>query len=257
MKLTVLAENTACREDLLAEHGLSLYMETGAYRILFDMGQTDAFARNAQTLGIDLSQVDFAVLSHGHYDHGGGLETFLRINSKAPVYVHQRAFDEHYNGTRKYIGLDPSLKENDRIVFTEGCRQLAPGITLQDCGSENWCFDACGLMEKHAEVFLPDSFAHEQYLEVTEGEKRFLFSGCSHRGIRNIARHFSTDVLVGGFHLNKVENRELLHEIGKDLRSINSLYYTGHCTGNAQFDCLREVVGHRLQKLSTGTVIEE
>ena len=64
MKIVTLAENTACREDLTAEHGLSLYIETGAYKILFDMGQTDAFAKNAQVLGIDLSAVDFAVLSH-------------------------------------------------------------------------------------------------------------------------------------------------------------------------------------------------
>ena len=73
MKLCTLLENTACRNDLTAEHGLSLYMETGNHKILFDMGQSDAFAANAHKLHIDLTQVDTAILSHGHYDHSGGL----------------------------------------------------------------------------------------------------------------------------------------------------------------------------------------
>ena len=76
MKVTVLAENSACREDLTPQHGLSLYIETNGKKILFDMGQDDTFAQNAKTLGIDLSQADLAIISHGHYDHVGGLDTF-------------------------------------------------------------------------------------------------------------------------------------------------------------------------------------
>lgn len=71
MTITSLLENTAARAGIAAEHGLSLYIETATRRILFDMGQADLFARNAETLGIDLSRVDLAILSHGHYDHGG------------------------------------------------------------------------------------------------------------------------------------------------------------------------------------------
>ena len=77
MKLWVLMENTACREDLAKEHGLSLYLQTGERHILFDAGQSGAFADNARAMGVDLEQVDTAVLSHGHYDHGGGLNRFL------------------------------------------------------------------------------------------------------------------------------------------------------------------------------------
>ena len=80
MKVQVLLENTSLSEALKAEHGLSLYIETGKHKILFDMGQTDAFADNAEKMGIDLSQVDFAILSHGHYDHGGGLKYFMEIH---------------------------------------------------------------------------------------------------------------------------------------------------------------------------------
>ena len=87
MKITCLLENTASRSDVTPEHGLSLWIETKRHRILFDTGQTDLFAKNADVLQIDLSKADFAVLSHGHYDHGGGLFTFLSKNKTAPVFT--------------------------------------------------------------------------------------------------------------------------------------------------------------------------
>ena len=105
MKIISLLENTTRREDMLTEHGLSLYIETDTHKILFDMGQTDAFYENAKTLGVDISAVDFAVVSHGHYDHGGGLAKFLEVNSHAPVYIMRDAFLPHYNAKGKYIGL--------------------------------------------------------------------------------------------------------------------------------------------------------
>ena len=73
MKITVLCENTSCREGIDFEHGLSLFIETKEKNILFDMGASELFARNAQKLGVDISSADIAVISHGHYDHGGGL----------------------------------------------------------------------------------------------------------------------------------------------------------------------------------------
>ena len=101
MNLTVLLENTACRDELVAEHGLSLYIEAGGKRILFDTGASPAFADNAEKLGIDLSQVDLCILSHGHYDHGGGIRRFLEINDHAPVYVSRHAFGDYYNADEK------------------------------------------------------------------------------------------------------------------------------------------------------------
>ena len=130
MKIWVLTENTACQEDLTAEHGLSLYIETGSRNILFDAGQTAAFADNAVKLGIDLSKVDFAVLSHGHYDHGGGLATFLKLNNHAPVYMSRHAFEPHFNGTEKYIGLDSLLQASGRIVYVDEEKEIAPGLKL-------------------------------------------------------------------------------------------------------------------------------
>ena len=102
MKVTVLVENTTA-DGLQAEHGLSLFVEAQGTRFLFDMGQTDLFARNADALGIDLNTAAFAVLSHGHYDHGGGIRTFFARNDHARVYMSRHAFEPHYNDSEKYI----------------------------------------------------------------------------------------------------------------------------------------------------------
>lgn len=256
MKVTVLAENTACREDISAQHGLSLYIEANGCKILFDMGQDDTFARNAEVLGIDLSEVDFAVLSHGHYDHGGGLAEFLRLNQTAPVYIHEDAFGPYYNGTEKYIGLDLSLQDHPRLIFTKEVTELPYGMRLSDCNTLGWECNSWGLNRKNGDTFTPDDFLHEQYLEIKEGEKRCLISGCSHKGILNIAEYFRPDVLIGGFHLSKQENENELHAIAQSLLSCNTLYYTGHCTGSRQYALMKEIMGERLQSLSTGKIIE-
>ena len=255
MKLVTLLENTGCRADMIPQHGLSLYIETGNRKILFDMGQDDTFARNAEILGIDLAQVDIAVLSHGHYDHGGGLREFLRINQKANVYLHREAFGQHYKGTEKYIGLDPALCENPRLIFTEGKVRLSPELLLTDCNDCGWQNSSYGLTSKEGSTFRPDAFRHEQYLQITEGKRHILISGCSHKGIGNIARHFQPDVLIGGFHLNKVEDTSVLECMAKELPA-ECIYYTGHCTGEKQFAVMKQILGDHLRKLSTGTVIE-
>lgn len=256
MKVTVLAENTACRENVTAQHGLSLYLETEGKNILFDMGQDDTFLRNAESLGIDLSKVDVEVISHGHYDHGGGLETFLRVNAKAPVYIHAHAFGDHFNGTEKYIGLNQKLQEHPRLIFIKGSRCLSENLQLTDCNGLGWHSHPWGLYRREGDAFTPDPFEHEQYLEVTEGEKRILISGCSHKGILNIADHFKPDVLIGGFHLNKLEDVEDLKRIAGKLLFGDTLYYTGHCTGDRQYSLMKEIMGSRLQRLSTGCVFE-
>lgn len=256
MKITVLAENTACREDVIAQHGLSLYLETNGYRILFDMGQDTAFAWNAEVLGIDLAKVDFAIISHGHYDHGGGLAEFLRINQNAPVYIHENAFESYYNGTEKYIGLDVSFQDHPRLIFTKQIAQLPCGMQLTDCNHLGWIHNSWGLYCKIGDGFVPDGFLHEQYLQITEGERRYLISGCSHKGIGNIASHFRPDVLIGGFHLSKQEDQQVLSRIGKTLLSGQTVYYTGHCTGGQQSMYLKQIMGERLQILSTGMTIE-
>ncbi len=252
MKLTTLLENTTCRDDLACEHGLSLYLETGIHNILFDMGQSSAFAQNAEKMGIDLGRVDFAVLSHGHYDHGGGLRRFLEINHHAPVYVNQYVFQPHYHGADRYIGLDRNLSENPRLILVRETMTVAPGLTLYPRCPLPYPMDADGLHVLENGILKPEDFRHEQYLLIEEEGRRILLSGCSHRGIRNIAEAFRPDILIGGFHLMNTAEEALLRSTAKALLAFPTRYYTGHCTGAAQFSVLKEEMGSKLTALSTG-----
>lgn len=260
MKITALLENTTEREDMQVEHGLSLYIETSTHKILFDMGQSNLFAKNADTLGIDLSEVDIAVLSHGHYDHGGGLQTFLELNHKATVYINRYAFEPHFNASDNYIGLDTELKstlvEQNRMHITDETGILAPGLTLFSCNERprSCALGNFGLTVLSGNSHVPDDFRHEQYLLIEEDNKRVLVSGCSHKGIQNIMEWFAPDVLVGGFHFMKLEPGAALDAAANDLNKYSTRYFTGHCTGEAQFAYLKERMD-RLEYLSCGKTI--
>lgn len=253
MKLVTLLENSACRHGLACEHGLSLYIEVNGRKLLFDAGQGGAFAENAQRLGVDLKAVDTAILSHGHYDHGGGLGQFLRINENAKIYVNQYAFEPHYNANQKDIGMDPALRDSPRLVFTSGGEDLGNGLTLRTLPLPP--ADTAGLTVLENGILKPEDFRHEQYLLVEEQGKRILFSGCSHKGILRIMDYFRPDVLVGGFHFMKIEDEELLQSAAETLAAYPTAYYTGHCTGQRQFAFLKAILGDQLEYLSAGAVL--
>lgn len=257
MRIISLVENTSVNDAIKAEHGLSLYIESKNYKILFDMGQTDLFLKNAKKLGVDLSQVDIAILSHGHYDHGGGLEEFLKINKKAYVYVSQYAFDTYYNGKEKYIGLNPSLKDNKRLIFTNGKVEVDEGITLYHCNDRVKRYDlgSFGLNVKRNQEYFPDDFRHEQYMLIEENGKQILFSGCSHKGILNIAEWFQPDVLIGGFHFSKLPLDDTLKDYAQYLEGFKTEYYTCHCTGVEQFSFMKQFMS-RLFYLSAGQILQ-
>lgn len=256
MKIISLAENTSCAENIGSEHGLSLYIEANNTKLLFDMGQSGLFAENAEKLGVNLSEVDIAVLSHGHYDHGGGLSRFLEINSKAPVYLSRYAFEPHYNGTEKYIGLDIALMRNERLIFIDDSKKISNGMTLYSCNSleRRYMLDSSGLTVKQENSFLPDDFRHEQYLLIEENNKKILISGCSHKGIMDITRWFIPDVLVGGFHFSKLPLDETLAEYARILENSGTTFHTCHCTGVEQFEFMKKYM-KRLSYLSGGQEI--
>jgi 7,8-dihydropterin-6-yl-methyl-4-(beta-D-ribofuranosyl)aminobenzene 5'-phosphate synthase len=272
MIIKVLAENTSVSENLGCEHGLSLYIETDKHRLLFDTGASGLFAENAQKLGVDLSSVDLAVLSHGHYDHGGGLKTFLSMNKIAKVYINQHAFEKQYanrpGGTKEYIGLDETLLPDARIVFCgELCEideelELFSGIKgnrLSPSGNKD-------LLRKIGDDFVLDDFTHEQNLIIRKGGKTLLISGCAHNGIVNIIEHFKAetgrlpDYVIGGFHLYNPNNKEnekpeTVDEIGNFLLDTKAQYYTCHCTGIESYNRLKTLMGENIKYLSTGNQI--
>lgn len=263
MKIYTLMENTPYNDDFLYEHGLSLYIETENHRILFDSGQTDGFAENAEKLGIDLENADMMILSHGHYDHGGGLRRFLKINKTAPVYLSRYAFEPHFSGKSKYIGLDTSLAKCDRLVYIDEGLKIDSGLEILSCNHMNRTFgtDSFGLYTATDGEYVPDDFRHELYLTISESGRDVLFSGCSHKGVLNISHWFKPDVLIGGFHFKKLDvddgrGRETLDMSADELLNFNTVYYTCHCTGTEQYRYLKGRMGDKLSYLSSGQVIE-
>ncbi len=263
MKITALVENTlpeGASPALGKEHGLSLYIEALGRRILFDMGQTELFARNAAALGLDLAAVDLAVLSHGHYDHGGGLSRFLQLNGTAPVYLSAHAFEPHYHGAppaARYIGLDTALAASPRLRFVGEEAAIAPGLTLYACNGRPRPHDPgpFGLTVREGAAFLPEDFRHEHYLLIEEAGRRVLISGCSHKGVVDIADWFCPDVLVGGFHFNSLPLDETLAARARQLAAMPTQFYTCHCTGRSQYQFMARYMP-RLRYLATGQTVE-
>jgi len=274
MKLITLLENGARRTDLTAARGLSVYVETASHKVLFDMGPDASFLDNARTLGVDLSAADTAVLSHGHSDHGGGLEAFCRINSKAKIYLRPEALQPYYavlpGQEPRFIGLEtPPDFVQKRLNFTGPSLRLDGELLLFSDVEDDKALRAVApkLQRRTAEGFRPDSFAHEQHLLVEEGGKAALLAGCGHLGIVNTLRaakrHLGRmpDVVFGGFHLFELdpeapEAEGLIAATAEALSEGNTVYYTGHCTGDWAYARLKETLGERLRPMDCGAAAE-
>ncbi len=276
MKITVLLENTVCRDDMKCAHGLSMHIATDRHSILFDMGPNAMFLENAEKLGVDIAAVDLAFLSHAHDDHCGGLELFCKRNETAPVYLQENAWGEYYVVTPKkcaYIGLDGASlrKYRRRFRLAAGRVDIDEGVTLFSggMGRDFWSHANDTLREKVGDDYPMDTFRHEQSLLVMENGKAVLFGGCAHNGVVNILRRaadilgHAPDAVFAGFHLVNpglggiVEPRELIEGIAKELAKYpGTRFYTGHCTGQEPFDILKETLGDRLVAMHTGSVFE-
>lgn len=268
MRIVTLIENTA-PHGLAEEWGLSLYIEYRGKKYLLDSGETGRYIENAKALGIDIAQIDSAILSHAHYDHAGGMETFFAANGKAHYYVRQGTGENcylKYLFASKYIGLAEGIlaRRKDRITFVAGDFKLDEGVYLIPHRTQD--LEAIGkrshLYIKRDGRLLPDDFAHEQSLVFETEKGLILLNSCSHGGVCNIvneARSIFPDkpvyAMIGGFHLFGKKKRELF-KIAQDIKAANiPLLYTGHCTGKKAFDILHAVLGDSVKSLTTGTEI--
>lgn len=160
MRVYTLMENQPAGPGYAAEHGLSLYVQAGGRALLVDMGQGDGFLRNAAALGVDISQVEAAILTHGHYDHGGGLGAFYGANQRAKAYIRREAFAPHYRADGGYIGLDPAYIWPSRICWTEDVTNLWPGAYLCTCNGRPMAYGGAteGMYTQMGRERQPDDF---------------------------------------------------------------------------------------------------
>lgn len=262
----------------MAEHGLSLHIEQDGKQILFDTGASGSFVSNAAKLGIDLDRIDAAVLSHHHYDHGGGLRAFFAVNKHAPVYLrHPPEGDPYFRALvfiKRPIGLPGSLLDEypERFRYLDDLSEVLPGVFIftdiprqydQPRGNRH-------IYLKQGEDFILDSFAHELVLALRLDDGLVIFTACSHSGVLNMVQAVRDQFpeehikgVIGGFHLVGIP---LLNTLSDSKTAINDLaqalqklpvdqYWTGHCTGDRAFDLLHGVLGNRLAALNTGSEI--
>jgi len=272
IKIIVLLENTTASSKLKCRHGLSLYVETGRHKLLFDMGPDDLFLQNAEALGADIAAVDTAVLSHGHVDHGGGLKYFLEKNKKAKIYVRPQAAEKHYVkvfGIPFYAGIDRALLSGERFVPTDDIHVIDDELMLFSAvGGQFPRPESDGrLCVKRNGRMLPDDFGHEQNLIITSGDSRILLCGCAHAGIVNIVRRAGEIIggdptaVIGGFHLyepvmRRCESDGYIDRVAAALAGSGPLYYTCHCTGEKAYGKMKAHMGLRLTYLRTGAEIK-
>lgn len=274
MKIVTLVDNRTQSEDLKTEHGLSLYIETDSnQKILYDTGQSDLFMHNAQKLGVDLNEIDTVVISHGHYDHIGGLIAFLKVNKTAKVYMNATLFDYEYfsvkKGVKKLNGFSPELmKYSDRFVLLDKNTHF-DNLWLITHIDKTYDMPKGNtiLYRQRNDVEELDQFEHELILALDTAQGLCVFTGCAHNGVLNIVATVQSVIplkqihcLYGGFHLIdgkeyvEVETTDELTSIARELTRLlpTAHFYTGHCTGEKAIKVLSKNIKGKLESFYVG-----
>ena len=277
MKLTTLLENTTVDENLATHHGLSQYLEANGRKILLDAGRSKATVDNANYLGIDLTQVDTCILSHGHYDHGNGFPAVLSLNQTAPLYLKPQAKGRQMSGfgaEAHYIGLTPKLLERfpHRLRYVEEDTDLGDGIFLlaHTIPNPDYFHPQPSLQVEEDGVCTPDPFFHELIVAIHEGDGIHVLTGCSHSGIvamveTVMAKFPETPIrsVTGGFHLMVTPHQDKMactpdfaYKVGERLKELGDFTVcTCHCTGQLAFDHLQERLADRITYLRAGMTV--
>jgi len=262
MRIVTLCENRVLSGKLKAMHGLSLYIEIGEHKYLYDVGQEDIFLSNAKMLNIDLKQCEKIIISHGHYDHASGLANIKGLLNKDNFIINKQAFCNKVrlasNGTIKNIGIGEvawQLKNLSREIT--GSFQLHKGI---------WCICNVSLPKESIRVdkglyienqngtYELDDFKYEINLAFETKKGLVVISGCAHCGVINILNEAkritgvnNIDTFIGGMHLIKASKQEVSN-IAKQLIDLKvSRLIVGHCTGVDTISYLKELCGDRIE----------
>lgn len=263
MKAVILMEDTGGVKGCEYEHGLSVYIETKRHKILMDTGASEKTLSNAEKLGIDLSAVDTVILSHGHSDHSGGILAFHERNQTAFIYMQKTALGDYYHGER-YIGVDKRIGQLSSAKLLEGDHRIDEELSVFTgiTGRRFWPESNLHLSMIENGRQMQDEFVHEQCL-VIQGEKNLLVSGCAHNGILNILDRYREiyggcpDAVISGFHMMKKTDyseteAETIRRTAKELKDTDTVFYTGHCTGQKAIDLMRPIMGDKLVQICCG-----
>lgn len=244
---TILIENRTEINGLLAEDGLSIFIQLPHKHILFDTGASDFFARNASKMEIELFGADAIIISHGHHDHSGGLSKALAEASNAELFISPDSMTPHYslkNGRKNYIGIPDSAKSAVKLAgdfgrvhwcakktYVSKNTEIITNSGLKQC-PDNWIF----FEETERNILDHDHFSHEIFLLITGEHSSCLVIGGSHIGINKIIKQVSKECkrplkyIIGGIHTLASSSNEL-QQIASSLHKNEISAYLGHCTG--------------------------
>jgi len=273
-RITILVDNNVGPEPgLVAEHGFAALIERARDRILFDTGQGPALIRNAATLGIDLSTLTSVVLSHGHYDHTGGLLHCVYKNPGVTVVAHPKALNLHFKlqkgeGAPKSIGI-PHQRElmehcGARFHLTEDFEEISQGVWFTGYVPRDFSHNKDGrLVIPSADGFQPDMIEDDASLLLDTRSGFVLLLGCAHAGVRNILEYVCRKAgidrlhaVVGGTHLGFSPQSETYAAIAVLEQFDVRLLAPAHCTGPGPSGLLQAYFQERFRRAQVGSVFE-